>query len=114
MPGALLHVTAGIRCTHGGTDTAQSTNIRVRVSGMAVLTSADLYPVVGCPFQVPAPSGSKPQPCVRIQWAAPAARVRVNGVPPILVTSGGNGISAEGVPQGPPVVAGFQTRAVAT
>jgi hypothetical protein len=114
MPGQLLHLAAGIKCMHGGTDTAQSTNVRVRVSGMVVLTSADAYPVLGCPFQVPAPSGTKPQPCVRIQWAALAARVKVNGTPPILATSGGNGISAEGIPQGPPVVAGFQIRAVAT
>lgn len=114
MPGQLLHIAAGIKCTHGGTDTPQTTNIRVRVSGMAVVTSTDMYPVLGCPFQVPAPSGTKPQPCIRIQWAAPAARVKVNGIPPILVTSGGTGISAEGIPQGPPVVAGFQIRAVAT
>lgn len=113
MPGALLHVAAGIKCMHGGTDTAVSTNVRVRVGGMAVLLATDQYPVLGCPFQVPAPSGTKPQPCVRIQWAAPAARVRIDGVPPILVTSGGNGMSAEGIPQGPPVVAGFQIRAVA-
>jgi hypothetical protein len=114
MPGQLLHVGSGVKCTHGGTDTAQTSNIRVKVTGMNVLTSADVYPVAGCPFQVPVPGGTKPQPCVRIQWAAPASRVKINGIPAILATSGGSGISAEGAPQGPPVVAGFQIRVVAT
>ncbi|MEU7932401.1 hypothetical protein [Micromonospora echinofusca] len=114
MPGPPLHVGAVVSCPHTGPVTAQTANSRVLVDGLPVLTAADAYPVAGCPFQVPVGAGTKPQPCVRIQWTAPAARVLVNGQPAMLATSVGLGVSAEGVPQGPPTVSGFQVRAVAS
>lgn len=114
MPGPLLYVGAVVSCSHAGPVTAQTGNSRVLVSGTPVVTAADAYPVSGCPFQVPVGAGTKPQPCARIQWTTPAARVLVNGQPAMLATSVGLGVSAEGIPQGPPTVAGFQTRAVAT
>ncbi|MGN9806522.1 hypothetical protein [Micromonospora sp. L32] len=114
MPGPLLHVGAVLSCPHAGPVTPQTGNSRVLVGGLPVVTAADAYPVTGCPFQVPVGAGTKPQPCVRIQWTTPAARVLVNGQPAMLATSVGLGVSAEGIPQGPPTVAGFQIRAVAS
>jgi len=112
MPGPVLHVGAVIQCSHLGPVTPQSSNIRVQVSGMPVVTMADVFPVAGCPFQVPVGAGTKPQPCVRIQWSVPAARVQVQGTPVLLQTSVGVGLSAEQIPQGPPVVSTVQPRVV--
>ena len=63
----------------------------------------DLTTVAGCPFQVPVGAGTKPQPCVKVQWPVPATRVKVDGQPVLLQTSTGLCQSAEQIPQGPPV-----------
>jgi len=55
-------------------------------------------------------AGTKPQPCIRVQWLVPATRVMVNGSPAILQASSGMCFSAEGIPQGPPVVSAVQPR----
>ena len=55
----------------------------------------------GCAFTVPP---SKPQPCLKVQWLVPAARVLVGGQPAILQSSSGLCLSAEQIPQGPPSV----------
>lgn len=109
MPGPIVHVGASINCTHAAPVTITSTNTRVLVSGMPVATLADMFLVVGCPFTVPGP---KPQPCVKVQWIAPATRVLVNGQPVILQVSAGLCQSAEQIPQGPPVVAATQMRVI--
>ena len=114
MPGPVLHVGAGITCTHAGPVIPATSNARVLVSGMPVVTFADTYPVAGCPFQVPAPSGTKPQPCVKIQWITPAARVLVMGQPVLTQVSAGIGQSIEQIPQGPPILSGVQPRVIAT
>ena len=111
MPGFLVHVGATIICPHGGQAQIISTNTRVLVGGMPVVTMADQSLVVGCAFTVPGP---KPQPCVRVQWLVPAVRVLVNGAPPILQTSTGICQSIEQIPQGAPMVVANQPRVVAT
>ena len=113
MPGPTLHVAAGLSCPHGAPGQVAPGNPRVLVNGQPVATMADQYPVAGCPFQVPVGAGTKPQPCIRIQWTAPAARVLVGGVPVLIATSVGIGVSAEQIPQGPAVVAAVQPRVVA-
>lgn len=110
MSGFLLHVGATIICTHGAQVSVVSSNQRVVVSGQPVATFSDTYPVAGCPFQIPIGTGTKPQPCVKVQWVVPAARVRVNGQPVLLKTSTGICQSAEQIPQGPPNVAVTQMR----
>lgn len=107
MPGFLLHVGAAAICPHGGQVSVISTNARVLVNGLPVATLADAYVIAGCAFTVPGP---KPQPCVKVQWLAPATRILVNGQPPILHTSAGLCLSAEQIPQGPPTVLATQTR----
>lgn len=111
MPGFLFHVGASAICPHGGQVSTVSTNARVLVSGQPVATLGDTYPVVGCAFTVPGP---KPQPCVKVQWLVPAARVLVNGQPAILQTSTGICQSAEQIPQGSPTVIATQTRVQGT
>lgn len=98
---------------HGGAVTIVSANARVLVSGMPVATVADQFMVAGCAFTLPTVP-PKPQPCVRVQWTTPAVRVLVNGLPPIVQTSTGLGLSIEQIPQGPPAVLFAQPRVVAT
>ena len=76
---------------------------------MPVATFADTYMVAGCAFTVPP---GKPQPCIRVQWLVPAARVFVNAQPAILQLSTGLCLSAEQIPQGPPTVISTQPRVI--
>lgn len=109
MPGPLVHLGAVGMCPHAGQMSVISSNTRVLVAGAPVATITDQYLVAGCAFTVPGP---KPQPCVRIQWVAPATRVLVNGQPAVLQTSGGLSLSAEQIPQGPPSIVSTQPRVV--
>lgn len=111
MPGPLVHVGAVAICPHGGQVTVVSTNTRVFVGGMPVVTLGDTFLVAGCVFTVPP---GKPQPCVKVQWLTPATRVLVNGQPPILQMSSGLCQSPEQIPQGPPTVTTTQPRVVGT
>ncbi len=109
MAGPLLHVGAVGTCTHGmGQMAIVSSNARVLVSGMPVATMADAGLFAGCAFTV----GTKPQPCVKVQWLAPAARVLVNGSPAITMPGPMLCLSADQIPAGPPVIASCQVRVV--
>jgi len=109
MPGLVLHVGATVNCPHTAPAQTVSSNTRVVVSGTPVATIADQTTVTGCPFVV----GTKPQPCVLVQWSVPSARVKVNGQPVLLSTSPGLCKSAEQIPQGLAIVGATQTRVVA-
>ena len=113
MPGFIYHVGAQAVCPHGGQVTATASS-RVTVSGQPVATVPDSGVVAGCPFQVPVPAGTKPQPCVRVQWAVGAARVTADGRPVLIQSSTGVCQSVEQIPQGPPTVVMTQTRVTAT
>src|SRR6267378_6202268 len=91
MPGVLLHVGAGVQCTHMIPATTPPTQMRVLVMGQPVATTANLFMVAGCPFTLPGP---KPSPCVQVKWLQPATRILVNGLPPILQTPPGPGSGA--------------------
>lgn len=108
MPGPIFHVGATAICPHGGQVQTISSNARVLLGGMPAATIADTYLVAGCAFAV----GTKPQPCIRVQWLVPAVRVMVMGQPVILQTSAGLCLSAEQIPQGPPTVLVTQPRVV--
>ena len=113
MSGPLLHAGATINCTHAAAAQVVPGNARVTLGGLPVATLSDQYPVAGCPFQIPVGAGTKPSPCIRLQWTTTATRVLVNGVPPITAGSSGLGLSPESAPQGPPIPVAFQTRVVA-
>jgi hypothetical protein len=106
MPGLLYHVGAQAICPHGGQITTVSSNVRVLVSGQPVATLADTSLVAGCVFTV----GPKPQPCIKVLWLGPAARVMVGGQPALLQISPGLCQSVEQIPQGPPTVIAGQLR----
>lgn len=109
MP-TLVQVGATIQCPHGAHASIAPTNQRVRADGQPIALVSDQTSVAGCPFQVPAGAGTKPQPCVQVRWQAPATRVKVNGQPVLLQTSSGSCLSAEQLPQGPPAVVTTQVR----
>jgi hypothetical protein len=67
---------------------------------------SDQVTIAGCSFNV---SGS-PSPCVRVQWLAPANRVRVGGTAALLSSSVALCVNAAGAPQGPATLSGFQTK----
>ena len=110
MAGLLLNVGATAMCPHGGSISIVSSNTHVQVGGQAVATFGDTFTIAGCAFMV----GTKPQPCVKVQWLVPAARVMVGGQPAILATSTGLCQSAEQIPQGPPNIVVTQLRAQGT
>jgi hypothetical protein len=105
--GFLIDKNAVILCTHGGSTQIQTPNVRVKAGGGYVTTVNDLFTIAGCPFTVPGP---KPQPCIKIQWLVPSARVKVNGSPVLLQNSTGICQSAEQVPQGAPKILVTQLR----
>lgn len=114
MPGLIVTTASSAICTHGASVSIASSNTRVKIDGSAVAVMNDTYTVSGCPFQIPVGPGTKPQPCVKLQWIAPAVRVKVNGQPVILQMSSGLCLSVEQIPQGPPTVVATQIRAKGT
>jgi hypothetical protein len=105
MP-AILQMGATIQCTHGGIVSVVPTNTRVRVNGAFALLATDVYLVAGCPFTV----GPKVQPCVTVEWQAPATRVKINSQQVLLETSIGLCKSAEQIVQGVAIVSGAQMK----
>jgi hypothetical protein len=112
MPGFVMTVGATASCPHQGPATTTPVQSKVLILGQPVVTSANLYTVVGCVFAV----GPKPQPCVTVQWlpASFATKVRVLGTPVLLQAAVGPGAglckSAEQIPQGPPLVTQVQPK----
>lgn len=110
MPGQLVQVGATIMCPHGASAQIIPSGPRVMLGGQPAATLADTYVVAGCPFTV----GTVPQPCVKIQWIVPAARVLVGGNPAILATSTGLCLAPTQAPNGPPNVVVTQLRVKGT
>jgi hypothetical protein len=106
MPGFLYHAGVVATCPHAGQISAIPASPRVKLGGQIAVTSADTFPIAGCAFNI----GGSPHPCVKVQWLAPAARVRVGGQPVILQTSPGLTIAADQAPQGAPIVISGQVR----
>ena len=114
MPGELVQVGATIQCPHGGQATIAPSNQRVKAGGAPVAVMSDTTTVAGCSFQVPIGTGTKPQPCMKVQWMVPATRVKAGGQFVLLKDSKGLCQSAEQIPQGPPSVQMTQIRAKGT
>lgn len=109
MPGPVLTTTSTVQCPHGGRAILATANARVTAEGAPVLIDTDIHPVVGCAFVVAA----KPSPCVRIQWVAGAARVRI-GSASLVQSSIGLCYSPEGAPQGVAIVVNTQSKVSAS
>jgi hypothetical protein len=111
MAGKSLTVQTPMQCPHGGTVTATSANTNVvDGAGAALLLQSDTCTVSGCPFQIPAPSGTVPSPCVTVQWVMGDVQVTINGTPTLSESSVGLCISAMGVPQGTVMISGPQQK----
>jgi hypothetical protein len=106
MGGRLLTVGSAIMCPHGGQAQLTTTNAAVDGPDGHLLLDSDVHPIVGCPFTV----GSKYSPCVRISWSAGASKLTVAGTSPLIETSAGTCIGAEGAIQGAATVVLTQSR----
>ncbi|MGA9772087.1 MAG: hypothetical protein WBV94_23850 [Blastocatellia bacterium] len=96
-----------MQCPHGGTVQAVASNTRATAGGAPILTSADTFLVVGCPFQLPT-TPPTPSPCVKIQWIVTDIRVKTASGQTLSNSSVGLCSSAAGVPQGPVVIQSTQ------
>jgi hypothetical protein len=85
----IVHVNAIITCPHSAPVLASTSNRRVFVSNMRVVTRDDTFEVKGCQ--------NRP-PCTATKWTGPRTRVLVNGSPVILKSSNGYCIPTNGPP----------------
>ncbi len=113
MPGFILTTTSTVMCTHGGQAILTTANSKLLVDGTPALLESDVHSVAGCPFQIPIGTGTKPSPCIRIEWAGGATSVQVNGTGVLVKSSVGKCISAEGAPQGVANIANTQMKTTA-
>jgi hypothetical protein len=104
----LLDAATQIACPHGGQGVVAPSSARVLLGGSPALVVSDTVTIAGCSFNV---SGA-PSPCLQVLWLAPAARVKVGGMPVLLSSSIALCTNAAGAPQGPGILSGFQTRVV--
>jgi len=110
MPGNILTTSSTVLCMHGGSAILTTSNSKMMVDNAPALLETDVHSVAGCPFQIPAPSGTKPSPCIRIQWSGGAVKLKVNGVGVLLQSSIGMCYSPEGAPQGVANIANTQVK----
>jgi hypothetical protein len=80
---ALVSMSNELRCSHGGTARAVRPSARVRLGGGWAVTTGEPCTVTACPL--PAESGG---PCVSAQWLVGDPRVRLDGVPAVLIDTG--------------------------
>ena len=108
MPGAVLTTASTVMCMHGGTAILTTMNTRLIVVGMPALLQTDVHAVAGCPFQIPVGVGTKPSPCIRIEWQGGSTQLTIGGVGVLVQTSIGICYSPEGAPQGVAIIAATQ------
>lgn len=100
MPGNILTISSTVLCMHGGSAILTTANSKVMADNVPALLESDVHAVAGCPFQIPVGVGTKPSPCIRIEWSGGSAQVQVNGVGVLLQSSIGKCFSPEGAMQG--------------
>ncbi len=100
MPGYVLTITSTVLCPHGGSAILTTSNTKIMVDNAPALLESDIHSVAGCPFQIPVGAGTKPSPCIRIEWKAGATKLKVNDVPVLVKSSIGLCYSPESAPQG--------------
>jgi hypothetical protein len=98
--GNLVSAGAALHCPHGGRALVASAPCAVRVDGLPVRTTADVFAVTGCRHTV----DGVPHPCATIRWSPPRGGVLIDGSPVVLDTTAAQCFSAALVPQGPPLV----------
>ena len=113
MPGFILTTTSMVMCMHGGQAILTTSNTQIMIDGAPALLESDVHAVAGCPFQIPIGTGTKPSPCVRIEWVGGATQMKVNGVGVLVTSSVGLCSSPEGAPQGVANIVSTQTKSTA-
>ncbi len=113
MPGFIVQVGGVVACFHQGSVSVVPSNQRVLLGVQQALTVSDIPAVAGCPFQVPVPGGTKPQPCVTVQLET-ATKVLIDNRPALILTPAAVGVSVEQIKQGPPNSAAVQAKVIAT
>ncbi len=95
-----------ILCPHGGMVTHAPASFSGEfINGELPLLLNDIYTVAGCPNI----SGGGASPCMRVIWTTASTSYFIGGVPVLIHTSVGLCLSASGAPQGPAIIASFQT-----
>lgn len=110
MPGNILNVSSTVMCMHGGSAILTTANTKVMADNVPALLESDVHSVAGCPFQIPVGPGTKPSPCIRIEWSAGSTQLQVNGVGVLLKSSIGKCYSPEGAMQGMANIANTQVK----
>ena len=110
MPGNVLTANSTVQCTHGGSAVLTTANTKVTVDGAPALLESDVHSVAGCPFQIPVGVGTKPSPCIKIEWSGGAVQMKVNGTGVLTQSSVGKCSSPEGAVQGVAMVANTQMK----
>ena len=85
---------------HGASAILTTSNTKLMIDSMPALLESDVHAVAGCPFQIPVGAGTKPSPCIRIEWSAGSTQMQVNGVGVLVQSSIGKCFSPEGATQG--------------
>jgi hypothetical protein len=107
---SLVQFGTTMQCPHGGQVIVVPSQQKVLLGSQPALLAADAASIAGCAFMV----GTKPQPCLTVQWQGLATKVKINNQAPLLQTSVGLCKSAEGMVQGTVLMSGVQTKASAT
>jgi len=102
-----------VMCPHGGTVKLDTSQSDVEAEGGKVILVSDEHEIVGCPFQIPTPPTTTPQPCTKLRWQVGALATKVNDTAVVTQTAVGLCYSATEIPQGPAVIvnAAAQTKA---
>jgi len=109
MPGPVLTTASTIICPHGGSASLTTSNSKTTAGGSPALLETDVHTVRGCPFTI----GTKPSPCIRIEWSAGAGSANVFGTPVLVQSSVGTCYSPENAPQGVALVVNTQQKVTA-
>ena len=103
-------MTSTVLCMHGGSAILNTSNTKMIVDGVPALLETDIHMVAGCPFQIPVGPGTKPSPCIRIEWSGGSAQVKVDGAGVLVQSSIGMCYSPEGAMQGLANIVATQTK----
>lgn len=99
--------TSTLMCPHGGQVQIIPSQQKVMAGGAPVSTKGDTFVIVGCPFMI----GTKPSPCVKVQWVVTDLKTTVSGQATLSQGSTGLCLSPENAPQGPVTIVQTQPKA---
>lgn len=114
MASPLLTTASSLQCPHGGSVSITSSNTSTKADSAALALVSDTFSISGCPFQIPIGTGTKPSPCIKVQWLVTNLRSQVNSTATLSSSSVGLCLSAEQLPQGPVSVVNTQAKASST